>query len=591
MALDPNIILQAGNFKVPDLGDVLEKRAQIGLRNVQLARQQREDQLAQAKLVRLGDVGTQAAAGNLAGARSTALAGGDFDVLQHLDKLEQTQRETLQRRVDTAAPLAFEAAKLPYGQRKEFIAAQTPRLLANGWTPEELAKFDPTDQALGSIVASSQSIKDILDRQDKAADRTLRAQEAEATREFSRGNAYISAGLIPPGTSGSPGAPTTPGAGGPITGRTQFGWTPRMSAGGNNSDAAVDGKIGGMTKALGIDPDAPLTKLTPLQIAKALTLSEGGAGTLADRNNNPANLTDPKTGQLRRFPTKQAGLDAAAAQVQRNLARGQNTIRTMVEGLPVSGGAPATGTPGGLTPIPGGKLDKPKAARMTPEEVAAEGLDPNMVYYRGTDGKPEAVSGQSRASSLKAAPYKALTDYQENTAQMRTFQNAMRLLDPKNHSPQAKAARGAIGPGTGMLGDTITNYNDPKGADFRAMIGKIGGTIIKDISGAAVSASEDARLSKWVPQVTDLPEVAIAKLRNLQNAINNTQQSFESIYNEDNGYRPLKVRGTLAAPPGAGGKPPAQAAGAVPVMTPDQARNAPAGTRFKTTDGRVMVKK
>ena len=38
---------------------------------------------------------------------------------------------------------------------------------------------------------------------------------------------------------------------------------------------------------------------------------------------------------------------------------------------------------------------KAAAARMTPEEVAAEGLDPNTVYYRNKEGIPQAVSGQS----------------------------------------------------------------------------------------------------------------------------------------------------------------------------------------------------
>jgi hypothetical protein len=42
---------------------------------------------------------------------------------------------------------------------------------------------------------------------------------------------------------------------------------------------------------------------------------------------------------------------------------------------------------------------------MTPQEVAAEGLDPNVVYYRGEDGVPQAVSGQStKDNPLKPWP-------------------------------------------------------------------------------------------------------------------------------------------------------------------------------------------
>lgn len=147
--------------------------------------------------------------------------------------------------------------------------------------------------------------------------------------------------------------------GAPLAGRTTGGWTPRSRNGGDNDDAAVDGKISGMSSALGIDPTAPFPPgTTNMQIAQALTLSEGGKGSIADRNNNPGNLTDPKTGAYRKFATKEAGLQAAAAQVARNRSRGQNTIQTMVEGLPVDGGAGASaaagsGAPGYFGPVAG----------------------------------------------------------------------------------------------------------------------------------------------------------------------------------------------------------------------------------------------
>jgi hypothetical protein len=125
------------------------------------------------------------------------------------------------------------------------------------------------------------------------------------------------------------------GSGGPAR---VYGWTPR----GDNSNAAVDNKIAGMSRALGVGADAPFAPGTSnMDIARALAISEGGAGSLADRNNNPGNLRDPKTGAYRKFPTKEAGLAAAAAQVARNRARGQNSIRTMVEGIP-TGGKPQT---------------------------------------------------------------------------------------------------------------------------------------------------------------------------------------------------------------------------------------------------------
>ena len=201
----------------------------------------------------------------------------------------------------------------------------------------------------------------------------------------------------PQSMGGDPGLGTG-GASAP-SGRYAGGWTPRARNGGDNNDAAVDSKIGGMSQFLGFSPDEPFPPgLSNMQIAKALTLSEGGAGSLADRNNNPGNLIDPKTGGFRKFPTKEAGLAAAAGQVARNRSRGQNTIRSMVEGRPVGGG------PSAVASRP--KDAEPTAARMTPQEVAAEGLDPNTVYYRNKDGVPQAVSGQN----TKTRPLRPLPD-------------------------------------------------------------------------------------------------------------------------------------------------------------------------------------
>ena len=224
-----------------------------------------------------------------------------------------------------------------------------------------------------------------------------------------------------------------------------------------------------------------------------------------------------------------------------------------------------------------GAPPKPKPARMTPEEVKAEGLDPSIVYYRGADGVPSAVSGQTKPSAqLKPWPQVSLKSYAENRASIQNIDNALKLLDPSNNSPEAKAARGATGFVTGALGDYFTNnISDPQGTKFRALIGQIGGTIIKDISGAAVSASEDARLAKWVPSVSDSPKTIRDKLNNLKREIEQRNGSMEETYTEDQGYRP---RTGGASTPGAA----APSGQPVKVRTMQQALALPPGTVFIT---------
>jgi hypothetical protein len=242
--------------------------------------------------------------------------------------------------------------------------------------------------------------------------------------------------------------------------------------------------------------------------------------------------------------------------------------------------AAANAFAGGASGDPSGTLygaPKAKPTRMTPQEVAAEGLDPKVVYYRDANGVPQAVSGQStRDNPLKPWPGQALTARSENQAAVTNIDNALKLLDPKNNSKEAQNARNAIGIGTGMLGDQFTQYNDPQGADFRALLGQIGGVVIKDISGAAVTAAEDERLKKWVPRVTDRPEIAAAKLRNMRREIQQRNYAFDTTYSPDQGYRAFQS--------GDGSKP-------TKVRSIQEARKLPSGTLFTTPDGRTLRKK
>ena len=155
-----------------------------------------------------------------------------------------------------------------------------------------------------------------------------------------------------PGVGGSASAP-------PVSGRTTGGWTPAIENGGDNPRPVVDAKIAGAAKYLGVDLHADISQMSPMQIAQAMTLSEGGKGTLADRNNNPANLRNGD-GSYKQFPTKQAGLNAAAALVARKLKNGQTTVASLIEGLPVggtggsAGGARVVATSKGGDPESGG---------------------------------------------------------------------------------------------------------------------------------------------------------------------------------------------------------------------------------------------
>lgn len=368
------------------------------------------------------------------------------------------------------------------------------------------------------------------------------------------GQASGSGGGAPNSTSGSP--------------RYTGGWTPRARNGGDNSDAAVDNKIAGAAQYLGVDPGADISKLSPMKIAQAMTLSEGGAGSLADKNNNPANIKN-SDGSFKKFPTKEAGLNAAAALVARKLRNGQTTVQSLIEGMPGSGHATAqSGDPAGT--IYGAPKQKDAPAGY---QWAANGT------LAPIPGGPADKGGRAQ---LKPIPQSAVKVIVDNRSTLRQIDSAIALLGGDKEfgipaDPHAHA--GAIGWGTGSLGDWYTNnVGDPAGVETRAAIGKIGGQIIHDVSGAAVTLSEEPRFKPYVPTIKDNATVALQKLKNLRRLAQGTNDDYMEQYSEEQGYRPF-----------AGGK--AQQAAPVRIANAADYASLPSGAHYIDPQGTPRVKK
>jgi len=185
--------------------------------------------------------------------------------------------------------------------------------------------------------------------------------------------------LVPVGGQTRGGGPASSG-GAPVAGRTTGGWTPRARNGGDNPDDAVDNKIVGVAKALGLDPDADISTIPPVKIAQALAFGEGGAGSVADRNNNPTNIRNGD-GSYRKYPNTNAAIQAAAALVAKKISSGQTSVRTLIEGLP-AGGLDG-GKPGYFGPQGGSAA----ASAVRPNDITS--VPPNMraAVQAITDGR------------------------------------------------------------------------------------------------------------------------------------------------------------------------------------------------------------
>lgn len=241
------------------------------------------------------------------------------------------------------------------------------------------------------------------------------------------------------------------------------------------------------------------------------------------------------------------------------------SIISRVEGGPSSssGGAAGAAMQGGARIVAQG-APKPGYQMLTPEETTSQGLDPNVKYQRAPDGQITALGGQSKAQ-LKQIPTSAVTSIQENISTGREIDRALTVLKKRPNS---------IGPGTGSLGDTFTQFNDPEGTDARAAIGKIGGQIIHDVSGAAVTLSEEPRFRPYVPTITDRPSIAIAKLKRLKQLTQSRLDEQKDYYSEPNGYRPYSSGSTNSG-------------GIATVRSIQQAQKLAPGTLYRAPDGKV----
>lgn len=356
------------------------------------------------------------------GAAAQAAAAGDDAASKNFIQLQQNRFTQQSGGANSMAEIVRGIATLPYEQRRAALAAAAPAIRAHGYNQTDIDAFDPTDANIAGLSGLGYSAHDRIADATGQQNADINQQNADTQRIQANNPVVVGGALVERngnvlyrgpefhrvslgdnvffdgGVETTGGGPTP---GGTTTGRTQFGWTPRARNGGDNNDAAVDGKINGMVSNLGITATTPFPAgMTNLQIAQALTLSEGGRGSLADRNNNPGNLRDARTGAFRRFATKEAGLQAAAAQVARNRARGQNTIQTMVEGLPVGGGGRRSTV--ASTPV------QIQQGQFTPRENGATPQKPGRPIPQGTT-----------------------KDYNADIAQYRALDAAVRNFDPK----------------------------------------------------------------------------------------------------------------------------------------------------------------
>lgn len=159
---------------------------------------------------------------------------------------------------------------------------------------------------------------------------------------------------------------------------------------------------------------------------------------------------------------------------------------------------------------------------------------PELVQFPNKPGMQPQFTGikpYEKPEKLKAIPAGPATAFSENNT-------AMRKIDEAIAKVQA-APESSFG-AKNYLGGAITQRIDPKGNAARAAVAGVGGQKYHDLSGAAVAVQEAARLSPYIPQVTDTKEKILQNLNNLRNEYQYTNDTLQSTFGEDQGYKPLQ---------------------------------------------------
>lgn len=143
----------------------------------------------------------------------------------------------------------------------------------------------------------------------------------------------------------------------------------------------------------------------------------------------------------------------------------------------------------------------------------------------------KAIASMRIAAGPAEKPAKPLPSNQANAwvgnnTGIRNIDEAIKLVEA---NPSAFGVKN-------YLGDAIVQRMDPKGVEARAKVADIGGQKVHERSGAAVSVSEDRRLSPYTPNAKDEAPALLKKLKQLRSAYQNNNQEIND-FAESMGYR------------------------------------------------------
>ncbi len=151
------------------------------LQVLQAAAMGEQRRLQQQQMQTRQQAGGMAAAGDYQGARQTALQTGDFDFADQISKLDATQRQQAAMEARALYGVATQLKKLPVEQRAQALQSYAPVLMQHGFSQEEIANADLSDQGLAGYEAVGLGFMRDTQADEPSVIRTLRAVGIDPT--------------------------------------------------------------------------------------------------------------------------------------------------------------------------------------------------------------------------------------------------------------------------------------------------------------------------------------------------------------------------------------------------------------------------
>lgn len=484
--LDPSLVLKAFATPQMDVGQLLETRQQLKLRNLAQQKAERQEADALAQQERRSQIGAQYAGGDSAGARREAIGAGDFDLVKQLDQMDEGQRKRITEVSQATAPLLLSLKNVPDADRLSALEQIAPDLQARGFTPEKIQEVarDLSNGALDRIGASAMTIE----QYNKANEAyTL----SPGSKRFQGAQEIASVPFAPRTISVSPGEEVIeylPGGGSPSgSGGIDFSRLIQIESGGNHF---TNGKpTTSSAGAIGIAQVMPGTAPEAARLA--------GVEFDADRyRNDPAynrqlgeayyNAQRAKYGDDFKAA---AAYNAGPGAVDKAIARGGDN---WLQHLPAETRAYVAklggGGQGGPNVIARG-APKTGWKTLTPQEAQAQGLPSGGVYQQSPQGEIKAVGGSSSTAGPQA------TKQQIGTARLKI--NSLKAIEGQLARVEAAAKALEKGGFSGPVGQWVPGSFDAESGKFDKAVAQLGPLIrqLTRVPGEGAMSDFESRLA------------------------------------------------------------------------------------------------